>query len=55
MNIIELAQKWGYWDGNTVEMSVEQAQYGRAAADYRTSLMFIENRASGIKRALRGE
>ena len=42
-------------DGNTVEMSVEQAQYGRAAADYRASLMFIENRASGIKRALRGE
>ena len=21
MNIIELAQKWGYWDGNTVEMN----------------------------------
>jgi len=42
-------------DGNTVEMSVEQAQYGKAAADYRASLMFIENRTSSIKRALRGE
>jgi hypothetical protein len=21
MNIIELAQKWGFWDGNTVEMN----------------------------------
>ena len=21
MNIIELAKKWGYWDGNTVEMN----------------------------------
>jgi len=42
-------------DGNTVEMSVEQAQYGKAATDYRATLMFIENRASTIKRALRGE
>ena len=42
-------------DGNTVEMSVEQAQYGKAATDYRASLMFIENRTSTLKRALRGE
>jgi flagellar basal-body rod protein FlgB len=42
-------------DGNTVELSVEQAQYGKAAADYRATLSFIENRASSIKRALRGE
>lgn len=42
-------------DGNTVELAVEQAQYGKASADYRASLMFLENRASGIKRALRGE
>jgi len=42
-------------DGNTVEMSVEQAQYGKAATEYRASLMFIENRTSSIKRALRGE
>ena len=42
-------------DGNTVELSVEQAQYGKAAADYRATLSFIENRTSSIKRALRGE
>ena len=42
-------------DGNTVEISVEQAQYGKAAADYRASMMFTENTTSGIKRALRGE
>jgi flagellar basal-body rod protein FlgB len=42
-------------DGNTVEMSIEQAQYGKAAADYRASLTFIENRANSIKKALRGE
>jgi len=42
-------------DGNTVEMSVEQAQYGKAAADYRASLSFIESRTNSIKRALRGE
>ncbi len=42
-------------DGNTVEMSVEQAQYGKAATEYRASLMFIENRTNTIKRALRGE
>jgi len=42
-------------DGNTVEMSVEQALYGKAAADYRSTLNFIENRSTTIKRALRGE
>lgn len=42
-------------DGNTVELSVEQAQFGKAGTDYRTSLMFIENRANSIKKALRGE
>jgi len=42
-------------DGNTVEMSVEQAAYGKAAADYRATLNFIESEASSIKRALRGE
>lgn len=42
-------------DGNTVELSVEQSQYGKAAADYRASLMFIESRATTFKKALRGE
>ena len=43
------------FDGNTVEMNVEQAQYGKAAADYRATLMFLESKGNGIKRALRGE
>ena len=42
-------------DGNTVEMSVEQAQYAKATADYQATLMFLENRISGISKALRGE
>ena len=42
-------------DGNTVEMSVEQAQYAKATADCQATLMFLENRISGIRKALRGE
>jgi flagellar basal-body rod protein FlgB len=42
-------------DGNTVEMSVEQAQYSKATADYQATLMFLENRIAGIRKALRGE
>ncbi len=42
-------------DGNTVEMSVEQAQYGKAAAQYQATLSFLESRVSGIRKALRGE
>ena len=42
-------------DGNTVELPVEQASYGRAAADYRATLSFIENKSNSIKRALRGD
>jgi flagellar basal-body rod protein FlgB len=43
------------FDGNTVEMSVEQANYGQAAAQYQATLSFLENRVSGLRRALRGE
>jgi flagellar basal-body rod protein FlgB len=43
------------FDGNTVEMSVEQAQYGKAAADYQATLNFLENRISGMRKALKGE
>ena len=43
------------FDGNTVEISVEQAQYGKAAADYQATLSFLENRISGIRKALKGE
>ncbi len=43
------------FDGNTVEMSVEQAQYGKAAADYQATLSFLESRVSGLRKALRGD
>lgn len=43
------------FDGNTVELSVEQAQYGREAADYQATLSFLESRVSGLRKALRGE
>jgi flagellar basal-body rod protein FlgB len=43
------------FDGNTVEMSVEQAQYGKAAADFQATLNFLENRISGLRKALRGD
>ena len=43
------------FDGNTVEMNVEQAQYGKSAADYQATLDFLDQRVSGIRRALKGE
>jgi len=43
------------FDGNTVEMSVEQAQYGKSAADYQATLDFLDQRVQGIRRALKGE
>jgi flagellar basal-body rod protein FlgB len=43
------------FDGNTVEMSVEQAQYGKAAADYQATLSFLESRVSSVRKALRGD
>ena len=42
-------------DGNTVEIAVEQAQYGQAAADYQATIQFLESRISGIRKSLRGE
>ena len=42
-------------DGNTVEMSVEQAKYGKAAAKYQATLRFLESDIGGIRKALRGE
>ncbi len=42
-------------DGNTVELSVEQAKYGKAAAEYQTTLRFLEGSMSGVRKALRGE
>lgn len=43
------------FDGNTVELNVEHAHYGKAAADYQATLNFLENRVSGMRKALRGE
>ena len=42
-------------DGNTVEMSVEQAKYGKAAAKYQATLRFLESDIGGFRKALRGE
>ena len=42
-------------DGNTVEINVEQAKYGEAAAQYQATLQFLESRISGIRKSLRGE
>ncbi len=43
------------FDGNSVELNVEQAQYGKAAADFQATLNFLENRISGMRKALKGE
>jgi flagellar basal-body rod protein FlgB len=43
------------FDGNTVELPVEQAKYGQYAAEYQTTLSILENRIGGIRKALRGE
>jgi flagellar basal-body rod protein FlgB len=42
-------------DGNTVELSVEQAKYGKAAAQYQATLRFLESNISGIRKALKGD
>jgi flagellar basal-body rod protein FlgB len=42
-------------DGNTVELTVEQARYGKAAADYQATLAFLQDRVGGVRKALRGE
>lgn len=42
-------------DGNTVELSVEQGKYGKAAAQYQATLRFLESTISGIRKALRGD
>ena len=43
------------FDGNTVELAVEQAKYGQSAADYQATLSILESRISGIRKALRGD
>ena len=43
------------FDGNTVEMNVEQAQYGKAASDYLVTLQFLQTRISDLRKAIQGE
>ena len=43
------------FDGNTVELNVEQAQYGKAATEYQATLQFLQNRIGGLRKAMRGE
>lgn len=42
-------------DGNTVELSVQQSEFGKESARYTATMQFIENRIGGVRRALRGE
>ena len=42
-------------DGNTVEIGLEQARFGKAAADYQATLDFLQGRVTSFKRALKGE
>lgn len=41
-------------DGNSVELSVEQAQFAQNAVQYRTTLAFLNGRVGTIMTALRG-
>lgn len=42
-------------DGNTVELSVQQSEFGKESTRYTATMQFIENRIGGVRRALRGE
>ena len=41
-------------DGNSVELSVEQAQFAQNAVQYRTTLAFLNGRVNTIMTALKG-
>jgi flagellar basal-body rod protein FlgB len=41
-------------DGNTVELSVEQAQFSRNAMDFQSSLAFLSMKVRGLKQAIEG-
>jgi flagellar basal-body rod protein FlgB len=43
------------FDGNTVEMNIEQAQFGQASGDYQATLNILESRINAFKRAFKGE
>jgi|TARA_A100001015_G_scaffold305491_1_gene398284 flagellar basal-body rod protein FlgB len=42
-------------DGNTVEIGLEQAKFGKAAVEYQATLDFLQSRVTAYKRALKGE
>ena len=42
-------------DGNTVEIGLEQAKFGRASVEYQATLDFLQGRVSSYKRALKGD
>lgn len=41
-------------DGNTVELSTEQAEFSRNAMDFQTSLTFLSMQVRGLKQAIEG-
>jgi len=41
-------------DGNTVELSVEQAAFSKNAMDFQTSLTFLDMKFRGLKQAIEG-
>jgi len=43
------------YDGNTVELAVEQMEFSENVIRYQTSLEFLNRRISGLKSAIRGE
>ena len=42
-------------DGNTVEIGLEQAKFGKASVEYQATLDFLQGRVASYKRALKGE
>ena len=43
------------FDGNTVEMEVEQMEFSENVIRYQTTLQFLNGRISGLMSAIRGE
>ena len=41
-------------DGNTVELSVEQAEFSRNSMDFQVSLTFLNSKFRGLKQAIEG-
>lgn len=41
-------------DGNTVELSVEQAAFAKSTSDFQTSLTFLTMKFRGLKQAIEG-